>query len=179
VAAAGIGAALVVVLSACPGGQPGCTPENCKSMVQDCLSSFDDYSLLCFTNPANVTTLDDSPYCVESCNAAPGRGELAQCIADHSAQCVAARDAGAGFDVSGVCPWTQANPQRNCDDTCKAQLATCDDACTGGTACRDCRFDGGSDCSGLCPSATTKDCADCSAKCHLAYDKCSVGCPRE
>lgn len=185
---AGPWVALFLVLVDCRSSQPGCTIENCDAMISACRVEFQglpDSIPECtgIDSPGRSIIPELNEYCVEACNARPGRGALASCIASKAEACRGARDAGTTIDAV-ISPCFEGLPsdvpQRACDDMCRAEQKTCDTKCSGGDACDNClRAGGGQSCASMCSSAGWKACLDCSAQCGLGYLACSDRCPRE
>jgi hypothetical protein len=166
-------------LTACPQLQPGCTRENCQLMLDACRVEF-------IGAPADIaecTGVDRPPsppdwakYCVDACNAHPGNGELASCLAAKADAC---RDA--GIDklavVSSCFTQTSTVPEPSCADRCTAARRTCDDACSGGKPCDQCLRMGLS-CASVCTDAGWSACLDCSSQCGIDFVHCEDACPR-
>lgn len=173
----------LVLVTACPSPQPGCTAENCRLMVEACRVEFNG-------GPADLATctgfdrppgkVDFSSYCVDACNAHAGSGAVASCLASKADAC---RDAGSNFTqldqlLSSCAGQGGQAPDKACDDRCVAERRTCDDACSGGRPCDSCLRAGGPDCASVCTDAGWKACLDCSGRCGVKYVACRDGCPR-
>lgn len=178
---------LLLVLVGCRAPQPGCTIENCGAMIEACRIEFSggpESLAECtgFDRPERSILPEIHGYCVEACNARPGRGELASCVAGKANECNAARADGGFTAVDAVVQscfdQNAKGPQRSCDDTCRAQQKECDTKCSGGDACDQC-LRAGRSCAAVCTDAGWKPCLDCSAKCGLDSLACSDRCPRE
>lgn len=178
----------VVALAGCPSPQAGCNVENCRAMLDACRVEFSGslsgLALVTCVSGSDRPTgpVDLSKYCVDACNARPGRGELASCIAGRADACRAARDAGLAsepaFDSCLTASPEIRPPVKSCDNTCLADRDACDTKCGGGRACDNCLRAGGS-CASVCTSTNYAACLDCGAKCSLDYLACNDRCPRE
>ena len=170
---------VVMMLTACSQPQPGCTAENCRLLTQACRVEFvggPAALAICTGFDRPPGPVDYTPYCVNACNAHPGNGQLASCIAAKADAC---RDAGIRTDLVIAPCLDQMGKSREkaCDDRCLAEQKTCDDACSGGRPCDNCIRSGGSNCASVCTDAGYKACLDCSGQCGLQYIACSDRCP--
>ena len=178
---------LSLVLAGCRFPQPGCTTENCQTMVEACRVEFTGgpaslAECTGFDRPGRSIAPELNEYCVQSCNALPGRGEIISCIAAKADECRAARADGGFTAVDAVVQSCfnakpSKDPQPSCDDTCRTQQKDCDTRCSGGKPCDLCLRSGRS-CANVCTDAGWKPCLDCSSNCGLDYLACSDRCPR-
>lgn len=173
---------LSLLLAACSQSQPGCTAENCQLMVSACRVEFQGGPAdlaICVGFDRPPSPPDFTRYCVDACNAQPGNGALAACIASRADAC---RDGGVTPELAIQPCLDQQPPTKEpdptCADGCTAKRRTCDDACSGGKPCDSCLRAGRSDCASFCTDAGYQSCLDCSAQCGLQFIACSNACPR-
>lgn len=159
--------------------QAGCTAENCRVMSEACRVDFQGapsglVTATCLGPNRPVMPIDYSKYCVDACNARPGRGAAASCFARNADRC---RNGAAGQVIAECTPVETGEPEASCAAQCNAEQTDCDTICSGGRACDTCLRMGGA-CAAVCTSTSRQVCLDCGSSCGLSWLACVNRCPR-